>query len=202
MPETTQLLARWRDGDESVVGEIVARHLPFVRDRVRDLLGDELRRKLATDDVVQDAMVEFLRYGPRFVPVNEKQLCALLARIVQTTICDHSAWFRAARRQMGREGPLGSTAQLVCEGSAVQPEQRADAAELAARLRLAIELLPERDRQVVLWREWEKRAFAAIGEELDLAEDGARAVHRRAMVRLREMMARLRHGDLDGAIGE
>lgn len=202
MPETTQLLQRWRDGDRSVIGDLVGRQLPFVRARVRDLLGDELRRKVATDDVVQEAMVEFLSYGPRFVPANERQLGALLARIVANTICDQGAWFRAARRRMAREAPLGSTAELVPAQERDRPDEGAAHGELTARLRLAVELLPERDRQAVLWREWEKLPFAELGSRWGMTEEGARTVHRRAITRLREVMTQLRHGDVDGAIAE
>src|SRR5262245_63953732 len=125
MPETTQLLHRWRDGDESALGEIVQRHLPWVRQHVREHLSGDLRAKLATEDVVQDAMLDFLRNGPRFVPANEAQLRSLLARIVANTLCDQSNWFRAARRRMSRETPIATSVDLRDESSDRQPVDRA-----------------------------------------------------------------------------
>jgi DNA-directed RNA polymerase specialized sigma24 family protein len=65
-----------------------------------------------------------------------------------------------------------------------------------------MELLDERDRQLIVWREWERRAFADIGSEIELGEEAARAAWRRAMERLRHTMARLRQGELDALLDQ
>lgn len=202
MNETTQLLERWRDGDESALQAILTTHLPFIRQRVRELLGPALRARLTSDDVVQDAVVDFLRNGPRFVPENGRQLQRLLGRIVANTVCDRSNWFRAARRSMANETWLKSSLDGPSPPDAGDPAELAHRAEMAARLRLAMELLDERDRQLIVWREWERRPFADIGAELELREEVARAAWRRAMERLRHTMARLRQGELDALLDE
>ncbi|MBX3465102.1 MAG: sigma-70 family RNA polymerase sigma factor [Planctomycetes bacterium] len=196
MGETTQLLGRWRSGDESALAEVLTRHLPFVRQRVRELLGPALRAKLTSEDVVQDAVLDFLRNGPQFVPANGRQLQRLLSRVVVNTICDHGNWFRAARRSLAGETALTSSLAAPVDGGA-GPAAVAAQAELADRLRLALELLDESDRQLILLREWEKRPFAAIGSQLGLGEEAARAAFRRAMERLRATMAGLRRGEID-----
>jgi RNA polymerase sigma factor (sigma-70 family) len=196
MNETTQLLQRWRDGEEAALHEVLTLHLPFIRQRVRELLGPALRAKLTSDDVVQDAVVDFLRNGPRFVPANGRQLQRLLSRVVANTISDHGNWFQAARRCMANESP--QAAQDV-HGStrSSDPVAQAQHAEMAARLRLALELLDEADRRLIVWRDWEKRPFAAIGGDLGLGEEAARAAWRRATERLRQTMTQLRQGGLD-----
>jgi len=200
MPETTQLLQRWRDGDESALDDILRRHLPWVRQHVRERLGADLRAKLASEDVVQEAMLDFLRNGPRFVPANEAQLRALLARIVTNTLCDQGNWFRAARRRMAAEVHLASSVELGDPAATDQPAADAASREQAERLRLAMEVLGERDRQLLVWRQWEQLSFAAIGSRLQMEEEAARAAARRALERLRETMTHLRTGDVDGAL--
>src|SRR5882724_8681380 len=135
MAETTQLLERWRLGDESALTEILDLHLPWIRQRVREQLGRELRSKVASDDVLQEAVIEFLRYGPRFAPQSEQQLRALLARIVANTICDQSNWFQAARRRMSRETRLSTSAEIVGPATERGPAEHAIAMEMENRLR-------------------------------------------------------------------
>lgn len=202
MNETTQLLERWRAGDESALQEVLEKHLVFIRQRARELLGPALRGKLTSDDIVQDAVVDFLRNGPRFVPANGRQLQRLLGRIVANTVCDHSNWFRAARRSMASETTWTSTLDGAAAADTGDPLHSAHHEEMAARLRLAMELLHERDRQLIVWREWEKRPFADIGAELAQSEEAARAAWRRAVEHLRQTMTRLRQGELDALLDE
>lgn len=201
MNETTQLLQRWRDGEEAALHEVLTLHLPFIRQRVRELLGPALRTRLTSDDVVQDAVVDFLRNGPRFVPENGQQLQRLLGLVVAHTISDHGNWFGAARRRMANESSF-EVQDLHGSTRVGDPVARAHDAEMVARLRLALELLDETDRRLIVWREWEKRPFAAIAGDLGLAEDGARAAWRRATERLRLTMAGLRLRGLDAVLDE
>lgn len=200
MDGTTQLLARWRDGDEHAVHELIANHVPAVYEMVRARLGDGLRQKLDSGDVVQDAILEFLRHGPAVPPVDSTHLRALLARIVCNTICDRSKWFQAARRRMGSERGLTSTQGAALPANAPDPVAQAARTEMAARLRLSMELLSEVDRRVVVLREWQGLPFAQIADELGGNEEAARGAYRRAMERLRARMAELRVGGLPVAL--
>lgn len=200
MDPTSQLLRRWRDGDEQGLHEVLALHLPAVLAIVRAQLGRELRQKLESDDLVQDTIVEFLRYGPAMPPVDTEHFRALLVRIVSHQICDRSKWFQAARRRMDRERTLGSTTQATIPAAGLDPAQVAERADLTTRLRLSLELLPERDRRVLVLRDWQGRSFAEVGQDLGVGEEAARGAWRRAVARLRALMADLRTGGLPAAL--
>ena len=202
MDGNEQLLTRWQAGDDSVVGELLQNLQPFVRDKARQLLGRDLRSKVGSDDIVQDAVLEFLRHGPRAVPVSMAQLRALLARIVVSTVCDHGKWWLAARRRLARETDLGSTVLGVVPVAGAGPAEHVHAREMTDRLRLAMELLDERDRQLIVWREWEQLSFADIGQRLELSDEAARSAARRAMVLLGEKMLQLRQGQFDAALAD
>jgi RNA polymerase sigma factor (sigma-70 family) len=201
MEEMAGLLRRWADGEDAVVGRITELVLPFVRRRARELLGEELRAKLDSEDVAQDAAMEFLRYGPRYVPKDEAQLHALLARIVANTVRDHGSWFRTARRQMGGELPLATSA-LLPAGSSTDPAHAAARRDAEVRLRLALELLDEADRELLVWHLWDKLTFVEIGARRHGSEEAARAAYRRALVRLLERMACLRDRGLGDALAD
>jgi RNA polymerase sigma-70 factor (ECF subfamily) len=201
MDEVAGLLRRWAEGDDTAVGRLTELVLPFVRQRARELLGAELRCKLDSEDVAQDAALEFLKYGPRYVPKDAAQLHALLARIVANTIRDHGSWFRTARRQMGGELPL-STSALLADGSSANPADAVQRRDAEVRLRLALELLDEPDRQALVWHLWDKLTFVQIGERRGVSEEAARAFHRRALVKLLERMACLRDRGLAAALAD
>jgi len=79
------------------------RHLPWIQKQVRLRLGSKLRAKGETCDYVQDAVVQFLHYGPRIMISSDRQFRALLARIVENALCDKHDWFTARRRDMTYE---------------------------------------------------------------------------------------------------
>lgn len=200
MDPTSQLLQRWRDGDQQGLHEVLALHLPAVLTIVRSQLGRDLRQKLESDDIAQDAVVEFLRYGPTMPPVDAAHFRALLVRIVVNTICDRSKWFLAARRRMDRERTMGSTTRAAIPAADVDPAVQAERADLTMRLRLSLELLSERDRRVLVLRDWQGLTFAEVAHDLEVSEEAARGAWRRAVARLRGLMADLRIGGLPAAL--
>ena len=100
VPETTLLLQRWNGGDEQALQALLQLHLPWIQTHVSQRLGGLVRAKEDTNDVVQDALVEFLRYGPRFKVSNEAHLRFLLGRIAENVLRDrHDFFTRFCRRQ-------------------------------------------------------------------------------------------------------
>ena len=61
--DTPDLLRRWHEGDEAALSRLLERELPWIRQLVHRRLGPLLRRSGETQDFVQEAMVEVLRYG-------------------------------------------------------------------------------------------------------------------------------------------
>jgi RNA polymerase sigma factor (sigma-70 family) len=64
-------------------------------------------------------------------------------------------------------------------------------------VRLALELLDPRDRDVVLLRQWKELSFAEIAEELGISESGARMRFQRALPKIAKQVAALREGRVD-----
>jgi RNA polymerase sigma factor (sigma-70 family) len=200
MRTEAELLEDWRGGDAAALGELLARLLPFLREQARGLLGKDLRRRMGSEDVVQDTVLDFLRSGPRFLPSAPEQLRGLLARIVANTIADHGKWWQAARRRLSAETALASTVLGGTPASQASPAQLAIAADDRERLRLGLELVTSRDRELLLWHDFEQQSFAHIGHRLALAEEAARAAYRRAKIRLAERLVQLQRGDFASAL--
>src|SRR5262245_50119449 len=194
-----ELLIRWHAGDAEALHQSLDRHLEWIRSVVRRELGPELRAKVESGDLVQEALLDFLSHGPRIKPASGEQFRAIVARIVINAVRDRYAWFRAKRRDMTRERPLSrdSTVDLSKDSSALPPDEVAAQAELEARIRLVIELMSPSDRQVLILREWEQKSFEEIAQELQISSDAVRMRYQRAIPRLREGLEALRSGDVD-----
>ena len=203
--ETRLLLGRWHGGDRSALDALLERDLPWIRQHVRRRLGSALRQRMDSGDVVQEAMVEFLRHAPPFLLSDQDQFRRLTARVVQNVLGHEYERFTAQRREMQRERPLPSEDILDLDGrreKVPSPTHEAERREREACVRLAIELLEPADREVILMREWEGLALAEIGRRLDVSEDAARMRFNRAVRRLARTVRGLRSGNLAESLDE
>ncbi len=196
--ETVELLRRWHGGDPAALNALVERDLDWIRERVRRRLGAELRAREETDDVVQDALLELLRYGPRFCLKSRSHFRSLLARIVENVLRGQSDRFRAYKRSARRERPLDEALSL--DGPAAQgttPSESAERAEWQALVRLGLELLGAEDSEVLLLRQWDGLAFPEVAVRLGISQDAARMRFARALARLSRVIEKLRAGRLE-----
>lgn len=203
--DTVYLLERWHAGDRESLDRLLERHLPWIRDRVHHRLGDLLRRRGETGDYVQEAMVEVLNYTPRFRVSNEAQFRALLARIIENTLRDQHEWYTARRRDIARDRPFKPDTVLDLDGDLERtpktPSNVVDQEEREAWVRLGIELLEPRDREVIVLRQWESLSFPEIGTRLGLDRSAAHKRFSRAIERLGKIVWAMRQGHVDVVLG-
>lgn len=201
--ETLSLLRRWNAGEGEALDAILARERDWLEGRVRARLGPKLRQKAETEDFVQDALLEFFRYGPRFEVQSRRHLRGLLGRIVENALRGKAKWFDRQRRQLAAERPLDPRDTLSFEPAAptaYRPSRIAQQGESEARLRLAVELLDPADREVIVLRQWEELPFAEVAARLGIQEDAARMRLNRALKKLVAKVRALEQGDLDAAL--
>jgi RNA polymerase sigma-70 factor (ECF subfamily) len=207
--ETVDLLQRWHRGDRGALETLLRRELPWIERKVRARLGPRLRAKEETLDVVQEALLEFLEYGPRFLVAGRGQLRALLARIVENVLRARHDWYSAKRRALSRERPLPAESVVSLDGSVAHrasmgptPSAEVAAEEEAALVRLGLEVVDPADREVILLREWEGLSHAEVARKLGTSEDAARMRYTRALARLAGWIADLRRGSIEGRLEE
>jgi RNA polymerase sigma factor (sigma-70 family) len=202
--DTTQdLLVRWNEGDPVALDALLGRHLPWLRERVEKTLGTVLRTRLEVEDVVQDSVVELLRYAPKFVSRGEEAFRGLLARIVRNVVADRDDFFRARRRGREREQRLASGSQIGSDPprrTVSTPSVHAQRGEEAGWVQLALGLLDPQSRRILVLREWDRVPFEEIAAELSIGETAARMRHHRALLRLSSAVVQLKAGDLAAAL--
>ena len=195
--QTLVLLRRFHSGDSDALGELVQRHLEWVRTQVHNRLGKQLRAKFETQDIVQDVMIDVLRDGPRLLIDDDDAFRRLLARIVENTICDRYRYLQRDQRDVGRERGVAPDTILDLDPpvqGVTRPSQHADKHEREGWVRLALEFLDPSDREVIWLREWEGLTFGEIGKRAGISEDGARKRFDRALPVLAQRVAELRDG--------
>jgi len=189
-PEAEEdLVAALRRGDEAAFTRLVEAEGGRLLALARRLLRDEEEAR----DVVQDAFLAAVRQLPGFR--GESRLASWLHRIVI-----HLAATRLRRR--GIRGETGLDDLLpsfesdghVQEGrgttAPASPPTEVEGAELRARVRAAIDLLPETHRSVLLLRDIEGLETAETAEALGLAPGAVRTRLHRARQALRELLVR------------
>ena len=150
------------------------------RDRLERLILRQipvsLRRHVDAEDLVQDACIRAADHISGFNPEDGKHFFAWLATIAQNLLRD------ALRRHFGAAGSGGkiqfaqggnSSAMLFDE--LVGDEQRSPGSQLAAlegieRLRLAIDNLPEKYREVLSLIYVKEMSAVAVAKTLELTE--------------------------------
>lgn len=203
--ETSICLQQWHSGDGEALNTLIERHLPWIRAQVRRRMTSLLQKKGETLDYVQDAMLQFLRFGPRFTIANENYFRALLLRIVENSLLNKYDWFTARRRDLARERPLPSDTVLSLDPpreTVKTPSKSAQRHEQEAWIRLGMELICPEYREVLVLREWDKLSFKEIGERLGITPNAARLKHYRAVRQLGKKIVALRDGELSRILEE
>ncbi|MHC4944282.1 MAG: RNA polymerase sigma factor [Planctomycetota bacterium] len=197
--ETAASLQKWYSGDEQGLNAILERHLPWIRAQVRQRLTALLRIKGDSGDYVQDAVLQFLRFGPRIMIKNEDHFRAFLLKVVENTLNDKYDWYTARRRNIAQERPLPSDTVILLDppkGSGHTPSRSAERHEREAWVRLGLELLDPEDRELLILRKWDKLSFSKLGDHLGISEDAARMRYNRTVIKLGDVVLALRRGEL------
>lgn len=192
---TRDLLQRWRQGERAALDALLSRDLAWVANRVRRRLGPALRERVETMDLVQEAMVDALRYGPKVTMDDAQAFRALMARIIENNIRDENRRMGAAARGAKREHRRASDTILELEGAAravTSPTAHLNRAEELELLHLGVELLSTEDREIVRLRQFDGRSFREIGESLGVEENTARMRFQRALGRLSSAVMQIR----------
>ena len=176
--ELAELVAAAQGGDRAAFEAVVrATHADTYALALRLMANEEDAK-----DVVQEAYFRAYRGLKRFR--GEASFTTWLYRITANCAATH-----LGRRSRHRHESLdGEAADLVESRPDVDPEGRAEAALLRARVSAALEDLPSRLRAVVVLRDVYDLPHEAIATELGITEAAAKVRLHRARLRLRTQL--------------
>jgi len=193
------LVQRWHAGDREALGRILTEVEPWLRGELHRAMARKPINAQDSADLTQQALLNFLEGGPRFVPKSGAQFRALLRRIAMNELIDQS---RKGKHRDGKhaESLFGKSASMSgglggVVRSAERPSYAAAVSEEWNWLRLALQYLEPDDRRLLIASEVEGLSWAAIAEELALpSADAARVRGLRLEPRLANWIAKLKAG--------
>lgn len=155
------LVARARDGDRRAFGELVTRYMQRAYYVALGLVGSH-------EDALDLSQEAFARaYRARASLDPDGSFYAWLYQIVRRLCFNHLRDRRTRYRRMEQAMPW-LAAEAGARAAAADPGRAAERAELRAKLEAAIDELPEREREVVVLKEFEGLLYREIAELLGI----------------------------------
>jgi len=193
---TSVQLQRLNDGDSKALNDLLKLHLPWLQEKVHFKIGPVVRQLGDTCDFINDAFIDFLRWGPRIHISDENHFRKLLLRIVKNDIIDQSR--KIKRMPRPKQLPSDTVLQLD-PGCKVDktPSQEAVRHEEEEFRRLGTMLLKPEYHEIIMLHTYERLRYTEIAEQLDITQEAARSRHNRAVDRLGELIHLLRSGKVD-----
>ena len=192
---TLNLVMRAKAGEDQALNLLLERYLNRILRIVRMKLGPKLRTKMESMDVVQEVMVRAVKGFEKFEPENEAAFLHWISKLVQNEIRDLADYHGAAKRDFAKEKENKKDSSIdssvlsnIPANSEWRPSFQIKLKEDVLELEAAMDQLPEKQRDVVVMRQYEGMSFKEIGEELDCSEDAARIQFARAMDKLTDLL--------------
>jgi RNA polymerase sigma-70 factor (ECF subfamily) len=169
-------------GRPEAVEALYARVAPRVLSYVRLRMGQSLRERMDSRDILQATLLKsFERFG-EFQGAGKPALMAWLARIAEREILDRADYHQRARRSAARESPLSGDDALEARVTSVLSRMIRD--ERAERLERAMEGLSDAHREIILLRKFQELPFREIAVRTGKSEDACRMLLARALAAL------------------
>jgi RNA polymerase sigma-70 factor, ECF subfamily len=194
-PDTDHLLASASRGDATARGRLLERHRPRLKRMVAVRLDRRLAARVDASDVVQEVLLDAAAQLDTYLRDRPIPFYPWLRRLAAGRLADaYRRHVRAARRSVGREERPGLPDESVAEladrllaqhsgpGTGLSRRERREA------VRAAVDRLPDRDREVLVFRLLEDLSTAETAAVLELGEGAVKMRVVRALGRLRDLL--------------
>ncbi|MCP4263153.1 MAG: sigma-70 family RNA polymerase sigma factor [Planctomycetes bacterium] len=190
--ETQQLVVLAKAGDAAALDRLCRIYGERVRRIVRLRMSRNLRIKLDSMDIVQEALLDALRGLGDFTYKNEGDFLRWLSRIAQNALGHHLEKLHANKRDIRREvrldnygpttgGGLAGTPGLI---EVTTPSVIMSRKEELDKLEKAIDELKPEHKEVIVLTKIEGLSYKEIGDRLGKSADAVGMLLSRAMVAL------------------
>ncbi|MFH0946619.1 MAG: sigma-70 family RNA polymerase sigma factor [Planctomycetota bacterium] len=193
--EMDALIDRARHRDKAAMTELFDACSQRLLESVRAELGERVRQRLESRDVMQQVYLDALGSIDQFVDRGNDAFFQWLRRIAVNRICDADRRsFRTERRgaELRAADVAGRTAMDMLfaqvSGSITSPSGVAGRADSVQRLSQALEKLGADQQQAIRLRYLSQLSVAETAERMDRSEKAVRSLCVRALIQLREVL--------------
>lgn len=186
-PPDETLMLRFQSGDRAAFVQLVRRHQgPLYNFALR-----QVRTQQVAEDVVQEAFVRVVQSATDFK--HEARFTTWVYTITRNLCIDHLRK-RALRKHPSLDESKGEAGEGPTLGEQTADprasvEREATGTELKERIALAVDKLPDEQREVFLMREVANLPFKEIAEITGVPENTVKSRMRYALERLQEALA-------------
>jgi RNA polymerase sigma-70 factor (ECF subfamily) len=190
--KTRQLVALAKEGDETALNQLCKVYGERVRWIVRLRMGEELRSKLESMDMVQDVLLSALKDLRDFRYQDEGDFLRWLSRIAENRLRDNVDKLHADKRDIRKEvrfdnyGPRTEGRSFGERGpvDATTPSVIMSRKEELDELARAIEELKPEYKEVIILTKIEGLSYKEISNRLGKSDEAVRKLFTRAMAAL------------------
>ena len=190
--QTQRLVALAKNGDESALDRLCKVYNERVLRIVRMRMGSELRTKMQSMDLVQDAFISALRSLENFTYKNEGDFLRWISKIAENRIRDNFDKIHANKRDARKETPLNnnsSTTQDTFVGITGPVDNTTPSLIMSKRedlnkLEKAMEKLKPEYREVITLTKIDGLTHKEAAKKIGKSPDAVRALLSRAITAL------------------
>ncbi|MBR3723649.1 MAG: RNA polymerase sigma factor [Selenomonadaceae bacterium] len=166
--------------DEDAFDELYNHFFPIIY----NLIYVRVKNSAVADDIVSDTFLKACKSLADF-DSRKASFSTWLSRIAMRTLTDYYRWQSHRQGNVEWDDVLSPAAPEM-----EQPEQQYLAAEGKKELLLALDILSDRERQIVEMKFWGDMSNKEIAETLDLSASNVGVILHRAMGVLRKVLGR------------
>jgi RNA polymerase sigma-70 factor (ECF subfamily) len=190
---TRNLVSRALEQDRAAIDLLFQRYRDRLRGALRKLIGPKYRLLLAdSEDATHDAILSALRRLHQFEYRGEGSFLAWLLKSAEYEIVRRIRALETRKRTAtGGVVSLDDQLEQAVPADDATPSQLHDESELAERIRVALQQLPDREREIIVLRRYLELDTDEICAEMGLPTEGSvRALLSRAQARLSGLLSR------------
>lgn len=190
---TRNLVSRALEQDREAIDLLFQRYRDRLRTALRKLIGPKYRLLMAdSEDATHDAILSALRRLHQFEYRGEGSFLAWLLKGAEYEIVRRIRALETKKRTaLGGVMSIDDAAEDFVPAKDATPSQVHDENELAERIRVALQQLPDREREIIVLKRYLDLDTDEICAEMGLPTEGAvRALLSRAQARLSGLLSR------------
>ena len=178
--------------DQRHLDALLARYRPYLRLMAEQAIGSDIRRREDASDVLQQTELEIAQGISSFRGTTEPEFSAWVKQILRRNLTSIFRVHRAAKRDVRREHFLGdgeataSVSWMQPAASGPSPSWHVMRGDAALKLAVALESLPEKQRDAVRMRHLDGMKIDEVASFMGITAGAAAGFIRRGIAALRE----------------